>query len=300
MLMSDKILSPVVIALGYFDSVHIGHQHVIKTAKEYADKNGAKLVVFTFKGNLKAMLCIEDEKCVYMPKEREKFMKGLGADDIYYAPVDFNFLSLGPRAFLNKLNKKYSIICYVSGKDYRFGKFGKGTIADLKEYADKSNQKCIVVDDFTFDDKKVSTTAIKKLLSMGEVPRVNQLLGRRYSVSGKVYGDRQVGTKLGFPTLNLRLEKDKFRIKEGVYIGAVNYEGNEYRALINYGSRPTFDLADKVMEAHLIDFDGDLYGKEITIEFIRRIRDIRKFSDMDGLKRQLNEDLLSIKESDYD
>ncbi len=298
--MSDNIVSPVVIALGYFDSVHVGHQHVIKTAKEYAKSQGAKLVVFTFKGNLKAMLCLEDEKCVYIPKEREKFIKELGADEIYYAPVDFSFLSLGPRAFLNKLNKKYPIICYVSGKDYRYGKFGKGTTDDLKEYAKKLNQEYIVVEDFNFDDKKVSTTAIKKLLSVGDIESVNVLLGRRYSVTGKVYGDRQVGTKLGFPTVNLKLEKDKFRIKEGVYIGAVKFEGKEYKALINYGARPTFDLLDKVMEAHLIDFDGDLYGKEITLEFIRRMRDIKKFSDADGLKRQLSEDLRMIKESDYD
>ncbi|MBQ9734765.1 MAG: riboflavin biosynthesis protein RibF [Clostridia bacterium] len=298
--MSDNIIGPVVIALGYFDSVHTGHQHVIKTAKEYADTHGAKLVVFTFKGNLKAMLCADDDKCVYMPKEREKFIKELGADEIYFAPVDFNFLSLGKRAFLNKLNKKYSIICYVSGKDYRFGKFGKGTVDDLKEYANNSNQEYIVVEDFNLIGKKVSTTAIKKLLSVGDIESANKLLGRNYSVTGKVYGDRQVGTKLGFPTVNIRLEKDKFRIKDGVYAGKVNVDELNYKALINYGARPTFDLSDKVLEAHIVDFDGDLYGKEITLEFNRRIRDIKKFFDPDGLKKQLNEDLRLIKEDDYD
>lgn len=298
--MSGNNLSPTVIALGYFDSVHTGHQHVIKTAKEYADAHGAKLVVFTFKGNLKAMLLDKDDKCVYMPNEREKFIKELGADEIYFAPVDFNFLSLSARAFLNKINKKYQIICYVSGKDYRFGKFGKGSVEDLKAFADKNDQEYIVVNDFNYGDLKVSTTAIKKLLLSGDINGANVLLGRKYSITGKVYGDRKVGSKIGFPTVNVKVEKDKFKIKDGVYAGSINVDGKDYKALINYGARPTFDLTEKVLEAHIVDFNGDLYGKEITLCFNDRIRDIKKFDCAEGLIKQLNEDLRLIKEKDYD
>ena len=298
--MSDKQLKPVVIALGYFDSVHLGHQKVIGVAKEYAIKHGLSLVVFTFKGNLKAMLNASDEKCVYLPKEREKLLKDLGADEIYFAPVDFNFLSLSKVPFLNKLNKKYDIKCYVSGKDYRFGKFGKGSVEDITTFAKSHGQEQIIVEDFTMDSGKVSTTKIKKLLELGDIESANALLGRNYTLTGRVYGDRKVGTTIGFPTVNVKMEKDKFRMKDGVYAGTVDIDGTVYKTIINYGSRPTFDLAEKLIEAHIIDFSGDLYGKEITLSFNRRMRDVKKFSSVEALKEQLNNDLREIKDGKND
>jgi len=298
--MSDKILKPTVIALGYFDSVHEGHKKVIREARSYADEHGYTLTVFTFEGNLKATLNGTDDKCVYLPKEREKFLRELGADDIYFAPVDFNFLSTGKLAFLNKLNRKYRIKCYVSGLDYRFGKFGKGDISDIERYALAHDQDRIVVDTFEFDGEKVSTTQIKSLLSAGDIKKANFLLGRNYSVTGEVFKDRNLGAKLGFPTANIKLDKDKFRIKDGVYSGLIKLDGKDYRAIINYGARPTFALSDKLVETHVIGFNGDLYGREITVEFLSRMRDVKKFSSEMELARQLQDDLRAVEEGKYD
>ncbi len=298
--MSDNVKKPTVMALGYFDSVHEGHKKVIKTAKEFADKNGYTLTVFTFKGNLKGLLNGDGEKSVYLPKEREKFLFDLGADEIYFAPVDFNFLSTAKLAFLNKLNKKYNIKCYVSGADYRFGKFGKGDITDLKRYAENNNQAQIVVDTFTLDGQKVSTTAIKKFLVSGDIKKANVFLGRNYSVTGKVFKDREVGSTIGFPTANIKLESDKFCIKDGVYAGFTEIGGKVYKAIINYGARPTFNLKDKLIEAHIDGFDGNLYGQEITLEFTSRIRDVKKFNGEADLKEQLEKDLKGLKDGIYD
>lgn len=298
--MLDKKQMPTVMALGYFDSVHKGHQNVIKTAREYARDNGCSLTVFTFKGNLKAMLSNSDEKSVFLPKEREQILKSLGADDIYFAPVDFSFLSLSKKSFLTKINKKYNIKCYVSGKDYRFGKFGEGDVNFLTQWAKDNGQEHVVVEDFLVDGKKVSTTLIKQLLSKGDLEKANNLLGRKYSVTGTVFRDRSVGGSLGFPTLNLRIDHSKHRLKEGVYVGEFDYGAKKYKAIINYGGRPTFDLNTSLIEAHVIGFEGDLYGKTVTLEFSKYMREIKKFNSAEQLKDQLQLDLKNIKEGKYD
>lgn len=298
--MSDKEKVPTVIALGYFDSVHLGHKKVIESAINKAKELGAKTVVFTFQGNLKAAIGSGDEKTVFSAKEREEFIKSLGVDEIYFAPVDMNFLSMGKLAFLNLLNRKYNIKCYVSGNDYHFGKFGKGGVDDIKSYAKKNGQDYIVVDTFNLEGQKVSTTAIKKLLDSGDVSAAAALLGRAYTVCGTVFEDRKVGHKLGFPTANVKIDKDKHRLKDGVYSGTINLDGKTYKTVINYGARPTFDLTEKLLEAHVIDFNGQLYGKEITLSFDRYLRDIKKFGSQEELKKQLEMDIAVAKGENYD
>lgn len=298
--MSDKIIKPTVIALGYFDSVHLGHQKVISQARAYADEHGYSLTVFTFKGNLKAMLNADGDKMVYLPKEREEILKDLGADEVYFAPVDFSFLSLSKKAFLTKLNKKYQIKCYFTGVDYKFGKFGQGTIDDLTEYAKLNGQDHKIVDTYSVGNEKVSTTNIKKLLNIGDVEQVNKLLGRKYSITGTVFKDRKVGSMMGIPTINMRIDSDKCRIREGVYSGVVKIAKKDYLAVINYGGRPTFDLNTSLVEAHVIDYQGDLYNETLTLQFTKRIRDTKKFDSVDALKEQLLKDILMTKEENYD
>lgn len=298
--MLDKGFKPTVIALGYFDSVHLGHQKLIKLAKEYADKHGCTLTVFTFLGNVKAKINLTDEKSVYLPREREIFIRDLGADYIYFAPITKTFLSTGKLAFLNGLNKKFNIKCYFSGQDYTFGAYGKGDAKYLTEYAKKHNQEHIIVDTYTYLGEKVSTTRVKGALACGNLSLVKKLLGRNYSISGKVVADRQVGKKLGFPTANIFCDSDKFMLKNGVYSGSVKIDGKRYSAIINYGARPTYDLKNKLIEAHIVDFNGDLYGKYITLEFVDFMREILRFESEEQLKEQLKKDLLKIKGEKYD
>ncbi len=291
--MLDK--KKTVIALGYFDSVHKGHRKVIKIARRYANEQGATLAVFTFKGNLKAQIFGKEEKNVYTAKEREKLLKDLGADKIYFAPVNKSFLSKGKLAFLNHLNKKFDIIAYVCGDDYTFGRYGKGTVSYLEKYAEKRGQKVIVANTFLADGQRVSTTRIKGELSLGNVKKANDLLGKDYSITGKVKGDRKVGTVMGFPTLNLKIDQSKHQLKNAVYKGYVYCDGKKYIAIINYGARPTFNLEEKLIEAHLLDFDKDLYGKEITLYFTDYMREIKKFSGKEQLIEQLRKDELKAR-----
>ena len=296
--MLDK--QKTVIALGCFDSVHLGHQKVIKTAKKHADENGLTLTVFTFSGNLKAIINKTEEKNVYLPFERETLLKNLGADNIYFAPITKEFLSTDRKDFLDELNKKFNISCYVSGVDFTFGAFGKGDAQYLTDYAKSHNQKHIVVETLNMFDEKISTTLIKEHLNNGEIDKANALLGRPFSVSGKVVKDRQVGKKLGFPTANIKLENDKICVKDGVYVGKTKVDGKEYLSIVNCGNRPTFNVDERVIESHLIGFDGDIYGKQIKIYFFEYLRDIKKFESQNKLIEQLSIDIEKAKEKNYD
>lgn len=285
-----RTLDKVVIALGYFDSVHIGHREVIKRAKALAEKLNSKLVVFTFSGNLKAVLGGESEKYIYSTKERETLLSELGADEVYFAPTDLDFLSLGKLAFLNKLNRIFNISGYVCGRDYKFGRFAKGSAIDLEKYAKSKGQQLEVVDFVNFENEKVSTSTIKKLLKNGEIEKANLLLGKNFFALGKVFRDRGVGKELGYPTANIKLTSQKQALKKGVYAGKVKFLDKEYKAVINVGGRPTFDLSETLIEAHLIDFDGDLYDKTIIVEFEKFIRELVKFASIEQLKEQIERD----------
>ncbi len=295
--MSD---SKVVIALGYFDCVHKGHQLVLDEARRFAKEQGARLVVFTFKGNLKKALLENDDKPIYSPEEREHILRLLGAEEVYFAPVTQEFLSMDKRAFIDFLNEKYDIACYVSGEDYTFGRLGLGNKDFLNGYAKERGQEYLVVKIYEFEGQKISTTRIKGLLSAGDVKTANILLGRTYSVTGKVFKDRNMGSKLGFPTVNVKLSTEKFNLLDGVYKGRINIDGKEYKAIINYGARPTFSLTEKLIEAHIIDFSGDLYDREITLEFDYFMRGVKKFDNLEQLKEQLEQDKKCAKEGIYD
>lgn len=295
--MSDK--KKVVIALGFFDSVHKGHRAVIGAAKEKALTTGSSLAVFSFAENLKHALGFCDT-VVYDSEERRIILKELGVEEILFAPVSEDFLSLTKTEFLDYINSVYDITAYACGDDYTFGKFGEGDVRFLREYAKSHGQDVTVCKDVTFGGEKISTTKIKKLLTDGDVVSANELLGRKYSVTGTVFEDRKVGSKLGFPTVNIKIGMEKTRLKDGVYAGEVFIGEKKYRAIINYGARPTFGLDDKLIEAHIVDFSGTLYGKRLTVFFSAYMRGIKKFDCADDLVGRLKSDLEEIRSGIYD
>ncbi|MBR5900657.1 MAG: riboflavin biosynthesis protein RibF [Clostridia bacterium] len=295
--MSDKAK---VVALGYFDSVHIGHQKVIKTAEALSYSKGAALTVFSFDGNLKKALGNADGCNVFTTKERKAIFKQIGIKNAQFAPTTKEFLSLTPTEFLDFINSFGTVVAYVCGEDYRFGRNGVGDVEFLKSYANKNGQEVVTVPMIDQDGEKVSTTRIKRLLLDGEIERANKLLGRSYFVTGKVERGRKVGEKLGFPTANVRIKKDKITLKNGVYAGRCLVDDKEYLAMINYGAKPTFSLSDLSIEAHLIGYEGDLYGKTVTLFIDGFLREIIKFASAEKLKEQLKKDLKNTKDRKYD
>ena len=285
----------VVIALGYFDCVHLGHRRVINKAKTLAQQLNCQSAIFTFEGNLRSALGRGDEKFVYNVQERKSLFEKLGVSNVFFAPVTKEFLSLTAQEFLDFINQKYNVLGYVCGKDFRFGKGGLGDGEFLEKYAKANNQIVEIVDILTKNGLKVSTSLIKTLLSQGDMQSANALLDENYVVSGTVFEDRKVGSSLGFPTVNIKVDKDKQSLKNGVYYGGINIDGVDKKAVINYGTRPTFNLDNTLIEAHIIDFNGNLYGKTITLRFDGFLRDIEKFSSAEQLKCQLEKDVEKVR-----
>lgn len=291
--MSDK--GKTVITLGYFDSVHIGHRKVFKSARKLADDYDARLTVFTFEGNLKSVTQNSKDKVIYTDLERENIYKKLGADNVEFCKVSKEFLSMDKLEYLTLINKKFDVIGYVTGSDYRFGKNRCGDVEFIKKYAEDHGQFLHVVPEVKTNGEKVSTSQIKELLKNGNIEKANSLLGENYTVTGKVVKDRGVGKDLGYPTANVIIDAEKHKLKSGVYQGKVRTGNGEFKAVINYGPRPTFDLEEVVVEAHLIGFKDDLYGKTIVVEFEKFLREVIKFASVEDLKNQLEKDVTEVK-----
>ena len=289
-----------VVALGYFDSVHIGHVAVLSKAKQTAEQLRAKTLVFTFDDGLKKILGFSNTDNVYTKSERENIYKSLGMDEVFFAPIDKEFLGLDKKQFLDYLNENFEIVAYVCGEDYRFGKGGQGDVQYLKEYARERSQQVVIAPVVLVSGEKVSSTLVKQLLIDGKIAEANSVLCKKYSVTGVVFEDRKVGRSIGFPTVNIKAEKNKQQLKSGVYAGSVQIDGKDYRAIINYGARPTFNLEEKLIEAHIIDFNGNLYGKQLTLYFDSFMREIKKFESTEQLIYQLKMDSLAVKEGKYD
>jgi riboflavin kinase/FMN adenylyltransferase len=288
----------VVFALGYFDCLHLGHLSVIDKAKQVAKQLNANTVVFTFEGDLPFKSKGENHGSVYTLDERKNFLYAYGVDDVFCAPITNEFLCLSAIDFLQTLNSKYNILAYCCGEDYRFGVKGSGNVQTLKNFAQTNSQQTYILPDFLINGKKVSTSKIKGYLDDGNLIKANALLGRAYSVQGVVFGDRKVGSKLGFPTANVSIDNGKYPLKNGVYAGQTIIDGKCYKSVINYGSRPTFDLNKKLIETHIIDFSGDIYGKKVTVNFLRFLRPVEKFESVEQLRLAISKDVERVKQDD--
>lgn len=285
----------VIIALGYFDCVHIGHVKVINKAIETAKKLGVYTAVFTFDGNLKKAIGKNTDKYIFTPLERKDILLSLGADEVLLYPVEKEFIGKTKTEFLDYLNSVYDIKGYVSGDDYTFGK-DKGSVSDLIEYAKSRNQTVETVETVLDGGKKIATTEIKSYLLNGRIEKANSLLFAPYFLTGKVFSDRKVASKFALPTANIKVDTEKQPLKEGVYAGIMEYKDKKYKAVINYGSRPTYNLDEKLVEVHAVDFNGNLYGESIKVTFISYIREIKKFTDENELFYRIKKDANIAKE----
>ncbi len=285
---------PIVVALGFFDSIHIGHIAIINKAKEIAEEIGASSSVFTFENDIdKVLNC--DKGLVLTYGERLKKLLKLSVDTVIFTSFTKEFSKLSPHAFFETLTANFKVEAIVCGKDYRFGNKGAGDVVLLKELCDNAGIRLFVHDDVSFNFQRISTTRIKELLSVGDIKAANVLLGDCYSISGTVERGRQVGRQMGFPTANVVIPSDKVKIKSGVYKAHVILDGVKYPCITNYGARPTFNLYEALTETYIDGYSGDLYGREITVYFEEYIRDCVKFDSIQDLTEQLQKDLERIR-----
>lgn len=283
---------PCVIALGTFDGLHLGHKDVIGSAKEYAAKQGEKLAVFTFSNHPLSLIKPELVPVALLTQEQKHAcFENLGVDLLLDIPFDEALANLSPQEFLQKLSI-LNFSCLVVGENFSFGKKGAGNIQTLTDFTQAHGCKLIVRPLVSDNEIVISSTAIRHLVAAGEVAKARYMLGRAYSLSGTVVYGNQRGNTIGFPTANLALEATKIAVPDGgVYAVKVYIDGKCYKGMGNIGKNPTFgDVEEARLEVNIFDFSGNLYGKEITVAFYKRIRGEVKFSGVDELVEQLKKD----------
>ncbi len=284
-----------VIALGFFDCLHIGHRKIIETVKESALKFDATPAFFTFKNDAGKTLGF-NRKCVFTYNERLIKAERLGIKAAISCDFDEKLKTTSALNFLNILKNNFNPIHIVCGFDYTFGKNAEGNVGTLKNFCDKNHIKLSVCDEQKYEDEKISTSGIRRLLSYGDIKKANLLLGDDYSLCGVVKKGRQVGRRLGFPTANVYFPEEKSPLKYGVYHTYAFLKDKRYEGITNYGNRPTFGLNDEVLtETFFDEFNGDLYGENIEIRFVDYIRPIEKFISENELADRLKKDLEIIR-----
>ena len=272
-----------VMAIGFFDCVHLGHRKVISSAVSIAKKRGEMSSVFLFRNNIYSLIN-QDKVPLFTFEDRVKEIAALGVDLLVYVDADNAFMSLSPKAFLGVLTTSLIISTLVCGTDFSYGKGGVGRATDLLEALPSVE----LVDLYEINGEKVSSSLVKECLQNGQVERANAMLGRPYSVSSIVSEGRGDGRKMGFPTVNIPL--DHTALKRGVYFTETALGERTFKSLTNVGAHPTFSDLSENIETYLLDFEGNLYGQDIEVRFLKYHRDIVVFPDVESLSAQIRAD----------
>lgn len=286
-----------VIALGTFDGLHLGHTDVIDTAKDYAERSGLKLAVFTFSNHPLALIRPDLVPVrIISAEEKIKLLESFGVDYLINIPFTEDFAALSPDEFLERL-AYFNYRCLVVGENFTYGFLGSGKTETLERSGRKNGFDVIVRPLVKINGNIVSSTGIRNLIQAGHIEYANRMLGRAYSITGKIVHGEQRGRKLGFPTANIELLHGEMAVPApGVYAVTASIEGSIYEGMGNIGNNPTFnDVEHARLEVNLFNCSGDLYGKTMSVQFHKYIRAEKKFSGVEELCRQIEEDKKAIK-----
>ena len=286
-----------VIALGTFDGLHLGHTDVINTARNYAERNGLKLAVFTFSNHPLALIRPDLVPVrIISAEEKIKLLESFGVDYLINIPFTEDFAALSPDEFLERLDC-FNYRCLVVGENFTYGFLGSGKTETLERSGRKNGFDVIVRPLVKMNGNVVSSTGIRNLIQAGHIEYANRMLGRAYAITGKIVHGEQRGRKLGFPTANIELLHGEMAVPApGVYAVTASIEGSIYEGMGNIGNNPTFnDVEHARLEVNLFNCSGDLYGKTMSVQFHKYIRAEKKFSGVEELCRQIEEDKKAIK-----
>ena len=268
-------------ALGFFDGVHIGHGALLETCREVAWEGRQSSGVVTFSSHPDTLVLGQTPRLLNTPEDRERLLRRrYGVDTVVTLPFDKKMRDMPWKAFLELLRREYGAAGFVCGADFRFGAGGTGNAGLLAIYCRSESLPWAVVPEQTLDGIRISSTHIRKLIENGEMSTAVKFLGHPHILTGPVIHGRHLGSTLGIPTANLRLPAELAVPKFGVYMCRCVIDGKEYSAVTNVGVRPTVSGQDVTVEPWILDYEGDLYGREITLEFYRFLRPEQKFPDL--------------------
>ncbi|MHC1725097.1 MAG: bifunctional riboflavin kinase/FAD synthetase [Syntrophobacteraceae bacterium] len=285
------------ITIGNFDGVHKGHQALFQKVKQWADKLKGESVVMTFNPHPIEVL-FPDRPLSFITSHQKKLhlIERCGIDATIIVPFNHDFSKMSAREFVEiVLVEKIGIKAIVVGHDYRFGHSREGDIDFLKQLGEQHGFEVDTVSGIRLNDTVVSSTAIRQMITKGDVKHANKLLGHLFEVSGTVITGKKRGAGLGFPTANIRMPA-LASPRTGVYVVEADVEGKTYGGAANLGYNPTFGDTEISLEVHLFNFNQDIYDKEIVVRFIDRLRDEKRFSGPSELIEQIDRDVKRAKE----
>jgi riboflavin kinase/FMN adenylyltransferase len=287
------------VTIGSFDGVHRGHQLIIRRLVESAREAGAPAVVITFYPH-PAVVLGKKANHYYLshPAEREEMLKELGIDEVITLAFSREIAALSPEEFLTPLKSHLGMKELWVGYDFALGRNRAGNTQRLSELGEEFGYELKLLDPFQQDDKVISSSLIRDCLANGDMEAANNMLGRTYSLTGNVVVGDGRGRQIGFPTANLSFWEEKLVPRNGIYAGWAWVEGRRYGTAINIGLRPTFgdDLLHPRVEPFILDFDRDIYGEEIRVEFVKFLRPEARYDSIDRLIAQIFKDVENTRE----
>lgn len=291
--LADVSIQNAWLTIGVFDGIHRGHQAILRQLAAGAHANSAPAVLLTFDPHPAVVLAGRELKLLTTPDERAELAAALGLDAVVTYPFDRAVSEMSARDFMARLKDHLGLNHLLVGYDFALGKNREGNAQRLAELGRELNYSVAVVDALSDESGVISSTEIRKLVSVGSVDAAANLLGREYALSGPVvHGDGR-GRRINIPTANIHYPDSKLLPANGIYACRARIGADLWAAATNIGFNPTFtpDKRTVNVEAHILDFDRDLYGQELKLEFIARLRDEMKFDSVDALLKQIHADI---------
>lgn len=286
------------LAFGFFDGVHIGHQAVIKSAVKHAKENNTKSAVITFQDHPCCFFYHIQPKYIIKKHDKINFFEKLGVDYLYFIRFDEYLAMMNASDYLKEIIiKNFAPVAISTGFNHHFGARQSGDVHFLSKMQEEFNYKYFEVPPVLYNSEVVSSTRIREDLALGNIEMVNGMLGYDYFLEGTVVKGEKIGEKLGFKTANLIYPDKLLEIGHGVYKVKVEGKclGQTFDGIANYGLRPTVSKSKKaVLEVHILNFDKEIYGEQLKVTFLKKIRDEKKFDSLEELKLQIQQDINSL------
>ncbi len=283
-----------IIALGFFDGVHLGHQALLRECTALARRLDAQPAAITFQDHPASAFTSEYPPLLTTLSDREALLRRYGVEEVLALPVSAEVMSTDWRDFLEKLLSR-GASGFVCGYDFRFGHRGEGDAQKLQAFCEEKGLPCVIVPEQALDGVRISSTYIRSLIEAGDMDSAAKFFGHPHILSGEVVPGRHLGRTIGIPTANMLLPEHMVVPKLGVYACRCRIGEECYSAVTNIGSRPTVGGHQVRAESWILDFSGDLYGKVITLEFYKFLRPEQKFGDVEALKAQIHQDAAQTK-----
>ena len=284
-------MNKTIYALGFFDGVHIGHAALLTACRRLAQAHGCQAGVVTFGTHPDTLVLHNTPRLINSPKDREWLLRHeFHMDTVVTLPFDEQMRTMPWEDFLSVLREKFGAAGFVCGEDFRFGYRGKGTAALLEDYCRKAGLPCGVIPDQTIDGIRVSSTYIRQQLETGDMATAVKFLGHPHVLSGKVIHGRALGRKIGVPTANLAVPEGLAVPRFGVYACSCLIDDVRYPAVTNLGTRPTVEGRHIRVESWILGYSGNLYDREILVEFHYFLRPEQKFDSLEDLQAQIRQD----------